>query len=146
MFKKVIGILNHNPEHSIKIFNNRVCARCFGLYAGGITSFVLFAVLYVNGFEFSFLSVFIISWVMSGMCIADWLSVKFKLRKGSNKWRLFSGICLGVAYSMYIWLLPIPWIPKFLSLMIINSSFTVIIYCVRCKEYNLSLRQEGCAG
>lgn len=140
MFKEVTKMLDHNPKHSIKVFNNRVCARCFGLYAGGIIPFVLFAVLYANGFEFSFLPIFIISWVMSGICLADWSSVKLKLRKGSNKWRLFSGACLGIAYSMYIWLLPIPWISKLISLMLINSSFAVIVYCVRCKEYNLSLK------
>ena len=140
MFKKVIGMLNHNPKHSIKVFNNRVCARCFSLYASGTISFILFAVLYITGFEFSFLPIFVISWVMSGICIADWLSVKLKLRKGSNKWRVLSGACLGIAYSLYVWLLPIPWILKLLSLMIINSFFAIVFYYVRCKEHNLSLK------
>ena len=137
-----INILDHGHHH-VFIGKHRFCARCLGTYGIGAVSFIIALWLYMIGLQYSFWSIFILSWVLAGICLFDWLSIKLKLREGSNGIRFISGACLGIAYSMYIWLLPIPWFTKLVSLAIINSSFAVIVYYVRCKEHNVSLLEPA---
>jgi len=137
-----LNLLDHGHHH-VFIKNHRFCARCLGTYGIGAIAFVSFALLYMAGFQPSFLLIFILSWALAGICIFDWSSVKLGLRQGSNKTRILAGACLGIAYSMYLWLLPVPWIPKLISLIIINTAFGAVVYYVRCKEHGISMLEPA---
>lgn len=134
------------PHHytTLHLFGKEIhaCSRCLGMYLTGIPAFIIAGLLYLYNFTFSFWLIFGLSWFLASLCIIDWSSAKLGLRKGNNKARIITGASLGIALSMYFWLLPIPWIPRLFSLGLYNIIFGAIILINYCKEYNISLSEQ----
>jgi len=136
-------ILEHNPRHyiPIKLFNKKynICARCLGIYTSGIISFIFFGLLHLSGFSLSFYQVSLLSMGLAFICLIDWISAKTYIWDGNNHIRLLTGCFLGTAVSLYFWFMPIPWIPRIISLLTIEIICGTLIIAVNYKEYKKGL-------
>jgi hypothetical protein len=136
--------VEHNPRHytPIKIFDEtyNVCSRCLGMWTVGLISFFSFALLYFYGFVFDFYQIFFISIGLGFICFIDWISAKTPFRNGNNNnTRIVSGAFLGIAVSMWFWLLPVDWFTRIATLVLIQIFFTAIVVTVHLKEFKKGL-------
>lgn len=137
-------LIEHNPRHYTKLnlFGEqyKVCSRCLGMWTAGIISFFIFAFVYLSGFTFEFYHVSSIAFGLAFICFFDWISAKTSLRTGDNNIsRIITGGFLGVAISMWIWLLPVPWLFRILSLALISLCFSIIVFLVNYHEMKQGL-------
>jgi len=132
------AILEHNPRHFIRmnLFGKeyKVCSRCLGTWTLGILSFITFGIMYYLGFRYSFYPIFLLSLVLALVCFADWISAKTPLWNGNNYVRVMTGAMLGISISLWFWFLPLPWIPRILSLLVIEAVFSMIVFLVKYRE------------
>lgn len=139
-------IFEHNPRHHIpiKIFGKKydICARCLGTYTIGLSSFIIFGLLHIYGLSLSIYQVSLLSMGLAFICFIDWISAKTHIWDGNNKTRIVTGAFLGTAISLYFWFMPIPWIPRILSLLTIEILFGGIIVAVNYREYKKGLYDQ----
>jgi uncharacterized membrane protein len=138
MFKKLIllplKILEHNPEHSTKIvlYNTEInaCSRCLGAYSAGLIFFPVFGYIYLfTNIVLPFWHVFFTSMFLASFTLVDWSTVHlFHKREGSDKSRIISGFLLGVAGSLYFWLLPESWYFRIGTLVFYNALALLLAY------------------
>ena len=135
--------IGHNPDHSttITVFNKKmqVCSRCFGLYLGLAVFAPAFWLISFRE-SYGFWYIFCASWILALFSIVDWVTVKAGLWKGDNAVRMLTGFMLGLGGMLYLFLLPIPSIYRIITLWGYGLIFTVVHYAVKCKEFNLSLK------
>jgi len=139
----IMHLLDHNPEHhtKLKIMGEtfKPCSRCLGQYTIGLPFYLLFMLLYLTGTSFDFITIFIASWILSGLTILDWSSVELlKIRKGNNTTRLITGGTLGIGVSMYFWLLPATWTFKLSTLTIYFLITSTMVFMVKCKKQGIN--------
>jgi len=141
-FWMAVRTMEHNEHYiTIKVIGVpiKACARCLGGFLGALVAFFIITPFMALG-AFDFSTVFILSWVIAGFAIADWATVKAKMRHGSNTMRFVTGYLLNIGGMIYLLLLPIPFLLRILSLVGYGSVFVAIQYVVKCKEHDLSLR------
>ena len=68
--KIILEFIEHNPRHflKIKIFKKTIhpCARCFGIWIGLITGFILFSPFWIGIFQIkNFFLIFTIAWIFA---------------------------------------------------------------------------------
>ena len=102
------SILNHG-HHKILVkigrFQREICARCLGKWYGLTHGILLIIIIYL--FFPKILAVYplyyyLISWFLAAPAIIDWLSIKVKIRCGSNLIRFLSGWSLGIGMVIYL--------------------------------------------
>jgi len=128
-------LLEHNPRHYTNIRGINVCSRCLGSWTAGLISFIIFGIIYYLGYVFDFWQIFLISMTLGLLCFFNWIAGKTQTIKVGNSSRIISGIFLGTAVSMWFWLLPISWFDRILSLLVIETVFTVIVAVVNYHEF-----------
>ena len=121
-FWEAIRVVEHNPEHSTKItlFGQEInaCSRCLGAYISGLIFFPIFSYIYLLGVTLPFAIVFTVSFILGSVTLVDWVSVKFKYRVGSANFRIIAGFLLGFAGCFYLFMLPVSWLLRLLSLLL----------------------------
>jgi uncharacterized membrane protein len=137
-------MVEHNPRHytPIRILGEKynVCSRCLGTWTAGIISFFVFAGVYFSGHVFEFYQIALLALGLAFICFIDWVSAKTSLRTGSNNTtRIVTGGCLGVGINLWFWLLPVPWVYRILSLMLLSLFFSVVIFIVNYHELKQGL-------
>jgi len=136
-------LLEHNPRHytPVKLFGEtyNICSRCLGTYSMGIISFIVFAIIHFYGFTFSFYQIALPALGMGFICFIDWISSKTSFWQGDNKVRILTGGFLGVAISMWFWLLPVDLFTRIWTLIVIEAVFSSIVFFVNYHEIKKGL-------
>lgn len=126
IFFEIFRIVEHNPEHYIQLNilgeNVNACSRCLGAYIVGLVLFFPFFYIAVyTDIVFDFWLIFITSYLLASVTLIDFTSVDiFKMREGSNRFRFFAGILLGLSVMLYLFFLPVSLLVRIGSLVIYN--------------------------
>lgn len=149
IFLTALQRLEHNKQHytTIHLFGKTInaCSRCLGMYSGMLITVPMVILLSFIG-TYNFWHIFGLSWLLASFSIVDWATVKAGLRKGNNNVRMATGFMLGSAGLIYLFLLPINVVSpvgfgfKYLTLCMYGFAFSMIHYGVKCREFNLSLK------
>jgi len=119
---EAIRIVQHNREHitTIHFLGEDVyaCSRCLGVYSAALISYPFFLYLFLIGVTLPFYPVFISCIILASFTLMDFLSVDLlQIRKGNQRVRIITGVMLGISGMMYLFLLPMSWMFKLLTLL-----------------------------
>jgi hypothetical protein len=147
MIIKMTKSFQHNKEHyfETKIYGEtvRFCPRCLGKWIAIYATLPILVFLFFSNMmpKFDILPVFVGCWILAIICIVDWASVRvFHLWAGDNRMRLFTGILVGLASMMYVFLMPTNIIFNLFTLLIFSYSLDIVVFKYQCRDNGITLK------
>ena len=127
---------HHRPEQlhrtihiSIRGKDLYLCARCTGVWAGIISTFLVFFL----GLDLPPWLYLLLLTVLPAPATIDWITQSYKLRESKNATRMGTGYLLGIGWGLFILLLAKGMIHLFLFALMILGVYIFSVYIIARK-------------